>query len=84
MWVVVLYRKMIQTGANTSEFHRWCMFSDDKSCCAGLAEFKKWSLIFPKSFVVVTKPPPIGSKKMPGYIKSVLNAAMKRIGLIKA
>lgn len=84
MWVVVLYRKMIQTGASILEFHRRCMFSDDKSCCAGLAEFKKWSLIFPKSFVVVTKPPPIGSKKMPGYIKSVLNAAMKRICFIKA
>lgn len=55
MWIIVLCRKMLWTGASTSEFHRWCMFRDDKSGCAGLAEFKQWSLIFPKKFVVFTK-----------------------------
>lgn len=57
MWIIVLHWKMIWTGASTSEFHRWCMFSDDKSCCAGLAELTKRSLVFPKTFVVISKKP---------------------------
>lgn len=80
-----MHRKVIWTGDSISELHRWGMFSDDKSCCAGLAELKKKrSQIFSKSFVEFTKNPPTGSKKMLGYVRSVLNAAIRRICLIKA
>lgn len=44
----------------------------------------KWSVIFSKSFVEFTKKLPTGSKKVPGCIRSFLNAEMKRICLIKA